>query len=137
LVTAALDPGRFRYSSVPPVAKGISYAVLLFGCTFAIYAVYFNRYASSHVRIQEDRGHSVITGGPYKIVRHPMYTGYLISAPAVALFLGSFWALIPGLCIWILFIDRAMKEDRALKSELDGYDENASQTRFRLIPGIW
>jgi protein-S-isoprenylcysteine O-methyltransferase Ste14 len=89
------------------------------------------------VRIQEDRGHQVVTAGPYQYVRHPMYAGNLLGFIAIPLLLGSWWALIPGVMINVVFVVRTVLEDKTLQAELHGYTEYAQKVRCRLIPGVW
>ena len=89
------------------------------------------------VRIQVDRNHKVASGGPYKFIRHPGYSGFILNTLGVALILGSVWALIPAFVTVILFIIRTKLEDQVLFNELDGYKEFSKKTRYRLIPGIW
>lgn len=87
--------------------------------------------------IQEDRGHVVVSGGPYQYVRHPGYAGVMAFELATPIMLGSLWALIPGGLSALLVLVRTALEDRALHKELPGYAEYARQTRYRLLPGIW
>jgi protein-S-isoprenylcysteine O-methyltransferase Ste14 len=96
-----------------------------------------NYYFSTLVRIQIDRDHKVATTGPYELVRHPGYSGFILSSLGVPLILGSLWALIPAFITGILFVIRTILEDRTLYSELEGYKEFSEKTKYRLIPGIW
>ena len=96
-----------------------------------------NPYAETSVRIQTDRGHTVITTGPYRFVRHPMYVGVSLTYLSTPLVWGSLWALIDGLIITLLFVIRTALEDRTLLAELVGYKAYAAHTRYRLVPGIW
>lgn len=96
-----------------------------------------NTYLSQVVKIDKDRGHKVITTGPYAVVRHPMYTVTIILLFAVPLALGSRFALIISLLLMVLLIVRTYLEDRTLHVELAGYPEYAKQTIYRLIPGLW
>jgi protein-S-isoprenylcysteine O-methyltransferase Ste14 len=96
-----------------------------------------NRRLSTMVRIQDDRGQQVVTNGPYRYVRHPMYVGTVLFAPGIPLLLGSWWALIPAGMIIVIFIIRTAMEDKTLMEELPGYAEYTKQVRYRLIPGIW
>jgi protein-S-isoprenylcysteine O-methyltransferase Ste14 len=89
------------------------------------------------VRIQADRGHKVVTTGPYRLVRHPAYAGLIVFMLASALALESLWALIPAAMVVVVLIVRTALEDRTLLAELPGYAEYAQRTRFRLLPGIW
>jgi protein-S-isoprenylcysteine O-methyltransferase Ste14 len=96
-----------------------------------------NTYLSQVVKIDEERGHQVITTGPYALVRHPMYTVVIILLFAVPVALGSRSALLVSVFLTALLILRTYLEDRTLHIELDGYPEYAKQTRYRLVPGIW
>ena len=96
-----------------------------------------NPHAESSVRIQKDRGHSVIASGPYRLVRHPMYVGLIQLHQSMALILGSMWAMALAGLITILFLWRTALEDQTLRQELPGYEEYATVTRYRLMPGIW
>ncbi len=96
-----------------------------------------NTYLAQVVKIDEQRGHHVITTGPYAWVRHPMYTLTIVLFFAVPIALGSRWALTLSFLLALLLILRTYLEDRTLHEELNGYPEYAKQTRFRLIPGLW
>jgi protein-S-isoprenylcysteine O-methyltransferase Ste14 len=89
------------------------------------------------VRIQTDRGHTVAEGGPYRFVRHPGYVGAAAFVVALALMLGSLWALIPAAVALAAVIERTALEDRTLRLELAGYEAYAERTRYRLVPGVW
>jgi protein-S-isoprenylcysteine O-methyltransferase Ste14 len=110
---------------------------LISGYLLAVWAMLANRFFSAYVRIQGDRGQSVVTDGPYRGVRHPAYAGGLISNLALPIMLGSLWALIPALLGAISMIVRTALEDRTLQAELPGYAEYARKTRYRLLPGVW
>jgi len=96
-----------------------------------------NQYLSRFARIQNDRGQQVVTNGPYRYVRHPMYASIIPFVLCVALILGSWWALVPGAIIAILFVIRTSLEDRMLQKELRGYEEYTQRVRYRLLPGVW
>jgi len=137
LVTAGLDAGRFRWS-VMPVALQILGIVLLILSGFVIWRVIsVNYYLSRYARIQDDRGQKVVMEGPYRYVRHPMYAMLIPFMLGIAFLLGSWWALVPGLLIGVLFLIRTALEDRMLQEELPGYREYAQKVRYRLFPGIW
>jgi protein-S-isoprenylcysteine O-methyltransferase Ste14 len=136
-VIAGLDAVRFGWSSVPLPWLYVGAALFLLGDLPIAWAMAMNPYLERIVRIQEDRGHSVITTGPYRIVRHPMYTGVLIMCAGWPLVLGSLWAYLPVGLLAILVVVRAALEDRTLRQELPGYDEYAQRTRYRLLPGVW
>jgi protein-S-isoprenylcysteine O-methyltransferase Ste14 len=97
----------------------------------------YNSFAAPQVRIQSDRGQHVVTEGPYRVVRHPMYAAavfYFVGAP---LLLGSWWGLL-AVPFYVAGIGgRAVGEERMLRQALPGYDDYARRVRFRLIPGLW
>ena len=96
-----------------------------------------NTYLSPVVKIDQDRGHRVITSGPYAIVRHPMYTAVILLFVAFPLALGSRFGLIPAMLLILLLLIRTILEDRTLHIELLGYADYAKNTRYKIIPGIW
>jgi protein-S-isoprenylcysteine O-methyltransferase Ste14 len=137
LVVAGLDE-RFSWAgSIPNQVQTAAFVLLGLSYPLFTWAMVSNRFFSTVVRIQKDRGHTVQTGGPYRYVRHPGYASLLVSYLTMPFALGSLWACIPmALLVANLFL-RTTLEDRTLKSELEGYKEYASRVRFRLIPGIW
>jgi protein-S-isoprenylcysteine O-methyltransferase Ste14 len=96
-----------------------------------------NRFFSSVVRIQTDRGHVVCDTGPYRFVRHPGYAGIIFPLFGIVLALGSIWTLIPAAVASIITVIRTVLEDRTLQEELPGYRDYARRVRYRLIPGIY
>ena len=135
---AALDAGRFHWSpQLPIVLYPVMFVLILTGSCIICWAMWTNNFFSSGVRIQTDRGHYVVTDGPYRYVRHPGYVGVIIFMPASALLLGSIYALIPAAIDIFLLIIRTHLEDLTLQKELPGYADYAKQVRFRLIPCIW
>lgn len=136
-VIAGLDT-RFGWS--PNIPDGIQIAALLVnfaGSMFSTWATFANRFFSSHVRIQTDRGHTVVRSGPYQFMRHPGYTGVIVSWLSTPIFFSSTWTWIPTILAIIGFIIRTALEDRTLQEELPGYKEYTQEVRFRLLPGIW
>ena len=138
IVVAGLDAGRFHWSGAVPMAVqigGLVGCVLPLGLT--VWAMAVNRFFSPVVRIQEERGHHLITTGPYQFVRHPGYAGlilaYLSSGPA----LGSWWSMIPMTGWILLLLRRTLVEDRFLRENLAGYADYSTRVRSRLLPGIW
>ncbi len=128
---------RYHWSAVPVWLEVLGGVGFVFSLAVTFFAMKANAFLSTFVRIQDDRGHTTVTGGPYRFVRHPMYAGVLIMSLAMPLLLGSWWALIAGgLCI-VLFIIRTSLEDRTLQAELPGYMDYVKQVRFRLIPFVW
>ncbi len=134
LVVGGLDH-RFDGSAVPDILQIVGLVLLVPALALACWVLATNAYASRVVRLQD--GHQVITTGPYRFVRHPMYSGTLLSWIAAALALGSWWMLIPAALGIALFIWRTAREDAMLLEKLPGYRDFARQTRYRLIPGVW
>lgn len=137
VVLAAWDQ---RVGWLPRVSIPISLAafVLVLAATIVTYsAISANAFFSSFVRIQADRGHVVVSTGPYRFVRHPGYAGSVLFNLLLPLMLGSWLALAPAVCIAGLLIWRTAREDRFLKANLRGYATNAAQVRYRIVPGIW
>jgi protein-S-isoprenylcysteine O-methyltransferase Ste14 len=137
LVVIGLDE-RFGWTGELPLWVQLAGIALLLLSFYVIsWSMASNRFFSGVVRIQEDRGHSVVTGGPYRFVRHPGYVGLVILACSVPLMLSSLWALVPAGLTVIVIVIRTALEDRTFQKELDGYTGYAQKVRFRLIPGIW
>jgi len=122
---------------VPGPVQVSAWAGIVLAAALILWTAASNTYLSRMARIQEDRGQTVVTAGPYRYIRHPMYLGILILFLCIGPVLNSWWALIPGLAIDILFVIRTAKEDRMLREELAGYDAYAQRVRYRLIAGIW
>jgi protein-S-isoprenylcysteine O-methyltransferase Ste14 len=137
LVVAGLD-ARLGWSTVfgPPV-KGVALAVIVAGYALGSYALIENRFFSGMVRIQSDRGHQVVSGGPYRWIRHPGYAGGLLTYLATPFLLDSSWAVIPAVLTAMVLLLRTRLEDTTLRSELPGYSDYARRVRFRILPGIW
>jgi protein-S-isoprenylcysteine O-methyltransferase Ste14 len=137
LILAGLDVGRAQWSQMPAALQVLGLVGIVLAAGLIFWTILTNAYLGRMVRIQEDRGHQVVTGGPYRYVRHPMYVGIILLFPCMALFLGSWWALVPAMLIAMLMVIRAALEDRTLQAELPGYAEYARQVRYRLLPGVW
>jgi len=137
LIVAGLDV-RFRGAfQISFTLQLTAMAVVVIGSLLGAWAMAANRYFYGFVRIETERGHTVATGGPYRMVRHPGYAGGVLFDLAAPLMLGSLWALIPaGLTVCLLVVRTAL-EDRTLQDELDGYKDYAQQVRYRLLPGVW
>ena len=136
-IIAGLDQ---RFSWSPDLPDGIQIAalvVIFLGSQLGSWAMLTNRFFSSHVRIQTERGHQVIKEGPYRYVRHPGYAGGLLSWMAAPVFFSSSWVIIPTVLVMIANIFRTYLEDQILQSELPGYKEYAREVKYRLFPGVW
>jgi protein-S-isoprenylcysteine O-methyltransferase Ste14 len=136
-VLMSLDAMRFRWSQVPNWLQYIGVLALL--VSFYIFYLTFkeNTYLSPAVRVQTDRGQTVISTGPYRYVRHPMYGGFVLFAIGTALLLGSVYgilgaALLVGMVAW-----RAVREEEMLEAELKGYREYKQRVRYRFVPHVW
>jgi len=137
LVVAGLDAGRFRWSVMPVALQIVGVILLIFAGAVIWWVMSVNYFLSRYARIQDDRGQQVITEGPYRYVRHPMYAMLVPFMFGIAFVLGSWWALVPAGMIGVLYILRTALEDRMLQEELPGYREYAQKVRYRLFPGIW
>jgi protein-S-isoprenylcysteine O-methyltransferase Ste14 len=105
--------------------------------SLVLWALTQNRFFSPVVRIQTERGHHLITRGPYRFIRHPGYLGGAGSALCGAIALGSCWALLPAAGVAGVLLRRTILEDRFLHRELAGYQDYARKVRYRVLPGIW
>jgi len=115
----------------------LGFILISLGYAFAVWALAENRFFSSVVRIQMDRGHEVCDSGPYRIVRHPGYAGNIPPLLGIVLALDSVWTLIPAAVALIIAVTRTALEDKTLLEELPGYRDYAKRVRYRLIPGIY
>lgn len=137
VLVAGLDH-RFGWS--PPLSIWLNMVGLILvaaGYGFAGWALSENRFFSTFVRIQTERGHVVCDTGPYRIVRHPGYAGNTLPPFALVLALSSIWALIPAAVALIITVTRTAMEDKALQQELPGYRDYVRRVRYRLIPGVY
>jgi protein-S-isoprenylcysteine O-methyltransferase Ste14 len=136
-VTAGLDT-RFHWSDrMPRLAFIGGVVVAVLAAALVAWAMRSNRFFSAVVRIQKDRGHSVVTAGPYRFVRHPGYAGMSAFTLATPLILDSRWAFAPATATAAMTVLRTVLEDRTLHNELDGYANYARRVKYRLAPGIW
>jgi protein-S-isoprenylcysteine O-methyltransferase Ste14 len=136
-VVAGFDAVRFSWTSMPFSTVFAGSALYVLGTAPITWAMIVNRFLETQVRIQTDRGHQVVTGGPYRFVRHPMYSGMLLQTLAMPLMLGSWWTFFPVSAIGVAFLWRTRLEDQTLQAELPGYAEFTLQTRYRIVPGVW
>ena len=138
LVVGALDSGRWHLTGpVPPTVRAV--ALVALATMFALFfgAMRTNRFFSTVVRIQSDRGHRVVDRGLYAVVRHPGYAGLMLGMPFSGLAIGSWIAGGMGLVMSALILRRVMFEDAFLQKNLDGYTEYAQRVRHRVVPGLW
>jgi protein-S-isoprenylcysteine O-methyltransferase Ste14 len=136
-VLVALDAGRFHWSKVPVWLQCLGGAAFLFAFWIFDWTFKENTFSAPVVRIQKERGHKVISTGPYAIVRHPLYSGALLLMPSTALLLGSWYGVLGSTILAACLIVRTIMEDKTLMRELEGYPEYAQRVRYRLIPFVW
>jgi protein-S-isoprenylcysteine O-methyltransferase Ste14 len=137
-IVAGLDSGRFQWSpGFHWSINAVGTILILLGEVIFLTAQKQNKFFSSVMRIQTDRGHSVCDTGIYSVIRHPAYFGMVITAIGIPLILGSLWSYIPAVISVVLLVIRTSLEDKTLYNELDGYREYSSVTRYRLLPYIW
>jgi len=136
-IVAGLDR---RFGWLPEIPTGLQIAALVvavLGYALLTWAMVSNAFFSLAYRIQNERDHQVATGGPYRFVRHPGYSGTLAFELATPVMLGSLWALVPGVLTVGLVVVRTVLEDKGLQVDLEGYDEYTRRVRYRLLPGVW
>jgi protein-S-isoprenylcysteine O-methyltransferase Ste14 len=137
LLVAGFDQRYGWTGDFPMAAQIVALILAAAGYALGVWATASNAFFSQIVRVQSEREHAVATGGPYRFVRHPAYTGTILFELAVPVLLASWWALVPGLINVVLFVVRTALEDRTLQAELGGYVDYARQVRYRLLPRIW
>jgi protein-S-isoprenylcysteine O-methyltransferase Ste14 len=137
-IVPGFDVVRYGWSEPLPIWMKAIAIVIHVPCFYLLaWVMRVNTYLAQVVKIDNERGHQVITAGPYVYVRHPMYTVVIILLFAVPVALGSRYALLVSAFLMLLLIVRTCLEDRTLHEELEGYAEYAKQTTYRLVPGIW
>ncbi len=137
-VVAGLDVGRYhRSDNVPLSVQLIALVVLAASIAVVVWAEAVNRFFSPVIRIQTERGHHVITTGPYQYLRHPGYAAGSLLFIGTGLVLGSWLAALIGLFTLPPILRRTVREDRILHDRLEGYAAYAQKVRYRLIPGVW
>jgi protein-S-isoprenylcysteine O-methyltransferase Ste14 len=129
---------RFGWSAeIPTTLRATALTLYVAAFAWGNWAMAANRFFSSVVRLQSDRGHQVVTAGPYRFVRHPGYAGLLVTAVCGGVVMGSWYSLLPLVVGAALLVCRTRLEDRFLHASLPGYVPYAQQVRYRLVPGVW
>jgi protein-S-isoprenylcysteine O-methyltransferase Ste14 len=136
-LTAGLDQRLSWSKNIPLWAQISALIVVILGGLIGTWAMGANRFFSATVRIQTERGHQVVSGGPYAIVRHPGYLSGIIFILFTSTALASWVALIPAGLTACAFILRTRLEDQTLQVELPGYADYSQKVHYRLLPGIW
>lgn len=138
IVLAGLDSGRYHWSyHISWMSTIFGVILLIAGQIIFLNARKENKFFSTVVRIQKDRGHTVCQTGMYAVVRHPGYLGMILSTSGLPLLLGSLWSIVPTFLAIILLCLRTSFEDKMLKDELPGYLEYAQKIRYKLVPWVW
>jgi protein-S-isoprenylcysteine O-methyltransferase Ste14 len=138
LIVAGLDVGRFHWPGPMPITlQAIGLAVFAAGLCMTMWSMAVNRFFSPIVRIQSERGHHLITEGPYRLIRHPGYSGLSAVTLASGFALGSWWSVVPSVGALAVIVRRTILEDGFLKRELPGYADYAARVRYRFLPGVW
>lgn len=136
-VVAGLDYRFFWSMEIHDGARVLALLLYFLGSMLVTWAMVSNRFFSTMVRLQTERGHRVATGGPYRFVRHPGYVGFITTSLMIPVILGSFYGLLAAAFSIVLLIIRTYLEDTTLQAELDGYDDYSRKVRYRLLPWIW
>ena len=137
LFLAGLDVGRLHWSAVPFPLQILGLVGFAAGMGLTTWAMLVNRFFSSAVRLQPDRGQHVVTAGPYRLVRHPGYSGGLLLLLSIGIALGSWIAVVPILLIVPFIVRRILIEERMLATALPGYANYMQRVRSRIVPGVW
>lgn len=136
-VIAALEHLWTQTASAGLVTNLIGLGLIVLGYVLGTVAMLHNRFFAGQVRIQRERGHTVVSSGPYSVIRHPGYAGSLLANVGVPLLLDSLWAWAGVAALVVVTIVRTLLEDRTLQAELPGYRDYTQRVRFRLVPWIW
>jgi protein-S-isoprenylcysteine O-methyltransferase Ste14 len=137
LAIGALDSGRWHLLAVPSVVRGTALAGMALSFILVFRSMHENRFFSSVVRVQRERGHRVVDTGPYSVIRHPGYLGMIAGMPLSGLALGSWVGFGIALVYSGMIMRRVLFEDAFLRQNLDGYDAYSRRTTARLIPKAW
>lgn len=138
LLLAGLDVGRLHWSATVPFPLQILGLVgFAMGMGLTTWAMLVNRFFSSAVRLQPDRGQQLVSSGPYRLVRHPGYSGGLLLLLSAGVALGSWIAIVPMLLIVPFMVRRTLIEEGMLASALPGYWDYMRRVRSRIVPGVW
>jgi len=138
LFVTYLLPGfdrRFEWSDVPYAVVIMADVLILLGYALVFLVFKENRYASRIIEVEKSQ--SVISSGPYAVIRHPMYAGAMLMYVTAPLALGSYWAMILSPLLIPIVVARIFNEEAVLCKELKGYQEYTQKVKYRIIPGLW
>lgn len=141
-IVAMLDGGYFHWTrdSLGPISLATQWGGLILmtaGNLITCWAMLLNPFFSPIVRVQQERGHQVISTGPYAVVRHPAYTGVGLAALSSGVALGSLWSIMPVCGFLLIYAWRTTVEEKKLAAELPGFTAYSHRVRYRLLPGVW
>jgi protein-S-isoprenylcysteine O-methyltransferase Ste14 len=128
---------RLHLSDMSIAWQVLGLALLILSSAFIAWVFRENSFAAAVVKIQSERGHHVISSGPYAFVRHPMYSAAVVFMAGVALLLGSWLGTAISPIFAILFGVRIRIEEHTLVTGLPDYADYAVRVRYRLVPGLW
>jgi protein-S-isoprenylcysteine O-methyltransferase Ste14 len=128
---------RFHPSRIPLALQALGFVLMIVSTLFIIWVFRENSFAAAVVKVQAERGHHVVSSGPYAFVRHPMYSGAVLYFVGSALLLGSWWGTALSPIFAILFGIRTLIEEHTLMTGLAGYADYTARVRYRLVPGVW
>lgn len=128
---------RYHASDMPLALQVLGFAMLVLSGGFIMWVMRENSFAAPVVKLQTERGHRVVSTGPYAWVRHPMYSGTVLFFVGAPLLLGSWWGVAMSPLFVLLFAIRVRIEERALVAGLPDYADYARRVRYRLVPGLW
>ncbi len=137
LILMPLDAVRLHWSRMPVELKTLGALIVLISLYISFLTMRENPFSSAVVRVQKERAQTVISTGPYRYVRHPMYTGACLFFPGTALLLGSWYGALCTPVFIGLFAVRAVLEERLLLEELEGYDAYVAKVKYRFFPHVW
>jgi protein-S-isoprenylcysteine O-methyltransferase Ste14 len=134
IVFPAVDH-RFGWSAVSVLVVALGNILVVIGFWIVYIVFRENTYSASIIEVVTDQ--KVIATGPYAVVRHPMYSGSLITVLGVPLALGSWWGLLMFFVVIAGIIWRLLDEEKYLVKHLPRYKDYCRKTRYRLIPSVW
>lgn len=140
VLTYILSGLDYRFQWSPAFSTPVQAGALIFlfaGSLLFTWSMKSNTFFSTMVRLQDDRGHVTITGGPYKYIRHPGYASFIIMSLATPVALSSLHGLLMAALSAVIFVVRTCLEDKTLKARLPGYKEYVGSVKYRLIPLVW
>lgn len=137
IVTMAVDGHRFAVDTNPLWGQALGLVAIAACFVLVALAFRYNSFAVPQVRVQSERAQTVVSDGPYRFVRHPMYSGALLLFVGGPMLLGSQWALLGSALLIVLLILRIRGEERVLLQDLPGYEAYTQKVKYRLFPGLW